>query len=349
VDALPPDFTRRDALWILRRFGAVLADGHNFVADVRPHKRRSGAGYIPVAVDILGNNVVVARSSIDAIRPGDTLVAIDGALVGDRLADILARTSAATEWYGRVLASEELLRIEGPTEVTLRAPKGGLRTEVVEAGAFQDTAHLRPSGFLADLDAPQVYYLNLSGEVLDDLDTFLRQLADAALARGLVLDMRGYPGIDHYEVVKRLISGNFHSPLWLVTTRTGTRPPRVVDESMVLVGRTAPPRYDGPVVLLVGPGTVSAAENLSMMLVDAGRVMTVGRTTAGTNGDITGVQLPAGLAFTFTGIEVRFADNRTFHGAGVMPAVRVEPTIADYAAGRDAELEKAISVLRRGP
>ncbi|WP_437836060.1 S41 family peptidase [Sorangium sp. So ce1153] len=61
-------------------------------------------------------------------------------------------------------------------------------------------------------------------------------------------------------------------------------------------------RVRGPIVLLVGNGTLSAAEHFSLALVDANRVTVVGRGTAGTDGNITGVQLPGQFALSFTGM-----------------------------------------------
>ena len=106
--------------------------------------------------------------------------------------------------------------------------------------------------------------------------------------------------------------------------------------------------FQGPIVLLVGPQTVSAAENLSMMLVGAHRVRVVGRRSAGTNGNVTRLWLPGGVSFTFTGMEVLFPDRSRFHGVGIVPDVEVVPTVEDLAAGRDPELLKAIELLGSG-
>jgi hypothetical protein len=66
-------------------------------------------------------------------------------------------------------------------------------------------------------------------------------------------------------------------------------------------------------VLLVGPHAVSQAEHFSQMIAGAHRaVAIVGRTTAGTNGNITGVQLPGGWAITHTGMGVTNPDGSRF-------------------------------------
>jgi hypothetical protein len=65
------------------------------------------------------------------------------------------------------------------------------------------------------------------------------------------------------------------------------------------------PSYAGPVAVLVGHTTVSAAENFVLMLADAGRMKAFGRQSAGTDGDLTGLLLPGNYIVSFTGLDVR--------------------------------------------
>ena len=83
------------------------------------------------------------------------------------------------------------------------------------------------------------------------------------------------------------------------------------------------------------------------MLVDADRVTVIGRNSAATNGNITGVNLPGGFAFSFTGMDVRHSDPAmsVFHGVGIVPATETVLTPGDFAAGIDPELIEAIGVL----
>jgi C-terminal processing protease CtpA/Prc len=83
------------------------------------------------------------------------------------------------------------------------------------------------------------------------------------------------------------------------------------------------------------------------MLVDAGRVKVIGRRSAGTNGNITGVQLPGGFGFSFTGMEVRHADaeKSLFHGVGIAPDADVPLSPADFRDGLDPELLAAVDWL----
>mgnify|MGYP006202960503 CR=1 FL=1 len=169
-------------------------------------------------------------------------------------------------------------------------------------------------------------------------------LSEAEGAAGLVLDMRGYPvPLHQLEYVARVVPVNAASPQFILP-RVDVTGQDTASQAYFIEPLTDP-SFGGPVALIVGANTVSAAENLSMMLVDAERVTVVGRRSAATNGNITGVQLPSGLGFTFTGMEVRHADGADFHTIGILPQVEATLTAGDLSAGIDPELDAAIDAL----
>src|SRR5262245_58369813 len=93
-------------------------------------------------------------------------------------------------------------------------------------------------------------------------------LADATQVgpRGLVVDLRGDPGVNNYTAAMRLIREPFQSPQFHIRTRTGPDSTQLVDGGFSLSPFTTPPVWDGPIVLLTGPHAVSAAENFMQML-----------------------------------------------------------------------------------
>jgi len=335
---------------LLRRFGEALRDGHNFVLDLRPDYE---FGLFPVKLDQIGGEPVVRRSLVPEVKPGDTIISIDGQPAAEWYAQEYRRTSAATDGYRFELASHEFLYgIEKPTEFGLRDLDGMTRTVVIQPQPFDvldklgSAPSLRKSGYMTDLGAPNVYYINLSDDVLKSDEEFTRALRQASGAVGLVLDMRGYPGtLSQYRAVRHLITqGMIHSPIFRIPVLIGPNKRDTSDEKYEFEP-LSDPSYSGPIMLLVGPQTVSAAENFSTMLVDAKRVTVVGRRSAGTNGNITGIQLPGAFAFSFTGMEVLHVDGSTFHGIGIVPNSEVQPKASDFRDGIDRDLQKAIELL----
>jgi hypothetical protein len=202
----------------------------------------------------------------------------------------------------------------------------------------------RQNGALADLGASQLYYLNLNGFTTSSDAAMRAAIDEAAGAAGLVLDMRGYPGVNHYEVAARLIQDPFFSAIFKVNQFNG------VDDSSISTAQyplfpAGAPSFDGPIVLLTGPHAVSAAENFMQMLVGADRVTVVGQRSAGTNGNITGVQVPGGFGFSYTGMEVLNPDGSQHHGIGIEPDVYVPLTAEDLRDGIDRDLLTAIGLL----
>ncbi|MFO0550226.1 MAG: S41 family peptidase [Polyangiaceae bacterium] len=352
LDALPSSPSRKDEYQALRRFGNALTDGHNFVFANDPPPE---TGYIPLFIEDLGGAPVVRRSAVPGIDPGDTITRIDGVLASDWYATELARSGGATPGYQFNLATRELQVVTQPVEFELKDPSGATKTVTASPGpanVFTSTfvATNRPAGYLDDLGAPSLYYVNMSGTVLTDIADFRASLVTAAGATGLVVDMRGYPGVDVYEVARRLVQTPFSSPVFRVPVLDGvTR--SSVDESSYDLTPAATPSFSGPIVLLVGHSTVSAAENFATMLVDADRVTVLGRQSAGTNGNITGVEVPGNFVFTFTGMEVRHADaaKSQFHGIGIVPTMESALSPLDFKDGIDRELADAVAYLLANP
>ncbi len=343
---------RLSAFNILRRFGEVLHDGHQFIFNFGPP---TVVGLIPLRVEDVGGRPVVRRSGHAEIHPGDSITAIDGRPIEEIYAEEFRRTSAATPGYRFDIASRYVLRMTGPEVLTLMDTGGATRTVSVDpvpaaaSGAVNDPGTTdRPSGPLTDLGAAALYYLNLNAFTSSDSASVNAALDEASQlgSRAIVVDMRGYPGADHFEVAARLIPYVFFSPLFITQLQLGPDARSTFDAG----GAVFPlnnPSYAGPIALLVGPHTVSAAENFSQMLVGAGRTaVVIGAQSAGTNGNITGVQLPGGFGFTYTGVQTLNPDGSRFHGIGIAPDVTVPLTAADLRDGVDRDLLAAVSALK---
>jgi len=78
-------------------------------------------------------------------------------------------------------------------------------------------------------------------------------------------------------------------------------------------------------------------------------VTVVGQRSASTNGNLTGVSLPGGFGFTFTGMEVLNPDGSQFHGIGIEPDVYVPLTAQDLRDGVDRDLLTAVELLSGQP
>lgn len=326
------------------RFMHSIEDGHGFFGDLY---RSSPDDAYHLTVQLVGGASIIRHSGHPEFLPGDEILAVDGQDAQAWYAEAMARHSAASEGYLHNLATRELLSLA--PALTVRHADG--TEETLSATPASRDAQLtpghgswRPSGYLDDLGAPSVYYLNLHPDVETDLQAVLDQLEALDGADALVVDVRNYPAVNHYEVVPYLNnSGTFTSPQFGYLSLLGAEE-RWVEPTWYTFS-SDPAAFDGPIVLLVSNYTVSAAENFSQMFAHQDHVTVVGQQSASTNGNITLSWIPGGLYMYFTGMEIRNPDGSDFHGIGIPVDVEVTPTVEALAAGDDPELLAAVGVL----
>lgn len=335
----------------LGRFSTHLHDSHGYVFYFGAQQAEGGV--VPVLLDeTSGHEIVVRTSGLAALLPGDVVLEVDGVAIDDLVAEGSQITSASNEGALLRNALELVTQVSGDTLWRVRGSEGAERDVDVPLAQAQGAAPAlssRTEGFLDDLGAPGLYYINLDSFAYDGSPSASELMATASTATGLILDGRGYPGtLETWNIVRRILSQSTSVKLRVphVATLGATLVPQ--DQQWNPVGVGTEGHFDGPVVVIVGPSTQSQAEHILMPLVSTGRVTFIGRRSAGANGTITGVMVPGATGLTFTGTETRFDDGSMFHGIGIEPSVIVYPDPATLAAGGDPELEAAIGVLEGG-
>jgi C-terminal processing protease CtpA/Prc len=339
--------TRAEARNVLRRFGNVLQDGHNWTADSMIAQQAP----IPIVLDLAKAGPIVQRSYVPELTPGDRLVSIEGEDALTWFAREESRPYGATAGFRFRTASTELIS-RASLDLVVADPAGTTRTTRVNAKVVNGDLYagsVRPAGWLGDLGAPGLYYFNADGRYAKSQATVDAALAEAMSGDGLVIDMRGHPANmgaqwDPYDLVSRIATTAVTPPLYRVPVLDGAGGHGELRPYQDVI----PPSgtFTKPVVLIIDSMAVSFAEDLAMYLVTSGRLRAViGRPTAGTTGSVAGMQLPGGFQFFMTGMEARWPNGERLFGRGVEPTIVIEPTAADYAAGRDPMLLRAIESL----
>jgi Peptidase family S41 len=330
----------------LRSVSYHLHDSHTFLVYVGDHPATHTR--VPVLLDAAADGSVLVRNSeLAALPPGHRLVAIDGEPVQDVIAGLLPVVAASASSAIRNVL-DQVRWIGDTTSWTVMDPSNATSDVVIEpsalppASATVDQMSARQAGTLDDLGRPDVYYVNLDGASYAGNPAPNQVVANAEAAGTLVLDARGYPGhVFTWTIIERVLleptAVHFNVP-WQ-TPFGGSM------ELRSQPWNPAGPSFSGPVYVLIAPHTQSQAEHILMPLASTSRATFVGRPTAGTNGNITGVMLPGSFGLTFTGMEVLFADMSTFHGQGISPDILAHPTVVALAAGEDPELMQALAVI----
>ncbi len=160
-----------------------------------------------------------------------------------------------------------------------------------------------------------------------------RQLATRPT--GVILDLR-HNGGGRDDVLDR-IAGLFIDRNRLLVT---LRAKRVIEEWTRGAG---PDSYAGPLALLVGPRTASAAEILASFLDEQGRACSLGQPTRGAVDGGVDYHLPGGGRLTIARYDVRTASGIRLEGQGFSPRLAVAPG----GDGTDPVRDRAVAVLTR--
>jgi carboxyl-terminal processing protease len=165
------------------------------------------------------------------------------------------------------------------------------------------------------------------------------QLKQHAAAPGVVIDLRRNPGGETISL--GITIGEFFDS----ATDCGTFITRGGRRSVKNSWQLGSARYGGPVAVLVDGATGSAAEIFSAVLQDHGRATIVGRKTAGAVLASWYYSLPDGGQLQLSREDYLAPKGRRLEGAGVEPDAAVNPTLAAMRAGRDEDLERAVTIL----
>jgi hypothetical protein len=181
----------------------------------------------------------------------------------------------------------------------------------------------------------------------DALEAALDEIFDSGEEMvGLVIDIRvNGGGIDLYGLA---IASRLTESEYLAYTKQARNDPTDPDQwtegQPSLVHPSSRPNFFGPVILLTGPESVSAAETFTMALM--GRfpeVIRLGKNTQGVFSDVQRRALPNGWHFWLPNEHFLTEDGKSFDGPGIPPHI-VVPVFSrsDLDSGKDGALEEAL-------
>ena len=219
-----------------------------------------------------------------------------------------------------------------------------------------------------------------SKKVVEDFEKYL---PDLSKCRGLVIDIRkngGGSSSNGYAIIKHLTDKTFLGSKWktrehraafkawgkFYSALTPQQLSDLSDDELELSGKVIP-YYNGtvwhegdpdtikpqegnkitvPIVVLIGHGTGSAAEDFLIALDSIKRATFVGQKTNGSTGQPLTFNLPGGGSARVCTKKDTYPDGREFVGYGISPHEYIEPSIEDILKDRDVVLEKSVGVLR---
>lgn len=351
---------------VLSALCAQLGDGHTNVNPPAGLVDRESARPLIKARWVEGR-VFVAEVGEEGLRtrgvvPGVEVLAVGGRPVGAYLeAEVMPFQSASTpqDLRNRALAFAFLAGpISETPEVTFQAAAGAPSTLALRRvpGAERTKAFAALPAFTLRWLPGDVALVGLNsfGDATA-LKAFEQALPGLRKARALILDLRqnggGNSGVG-YGILAHLTGTPFATSRWSTrdykpTFRAWGRGLQVYDGGAGRVSPAPGDPYAGPVALLIGPGTYSAAEDCAVAFDAMKRGPLVGQATGGSTGQPLFFRLPGGGSARVCTKRDTYPDGRAFVGVGVQPTRPAHLTLADFRAGRDTVLEAALAELKR--
>ncbi len=301
-----------------------------------------------------GQYVIRTVYGTDEIAVGEIVTAINGEPVEARIAALPANyrigSTAANSEALSAAAAMVLFDDETVMDVTVIGMDGTERTVTLtlpeaEPGSNGDDNAPEITGTMLESGYGLIRIPSFGGSrerLVAEFDAALESIGDAP---GIILDVRGNGGgnsLTASEMAGRFMNETFS---YAQESYRQRMPDRfwLSDSTRVVSPRA--PYDDRPLVILTDARVVSSAEEFVLMLVDSGRAVMIGRTTAGGTGNPIAFMLAYGGELRFSTGDLRRVDGSRLEGAGVAPTMQVEWTLEDVREGHDPDIAAAEAYL----
>jgi C-terminal processing protease CtpA/Prc len=357
--------TTADYYRVMMRFAATLHDGHTSVSP--PDKLYNTLSAQPafdaqlIEEKVLVTGVYDPALSAQGIRVGAEIVTIGGQPVREYAETSVApyvssSTKQLLDWDVYTV-----MLLNGPQEVPINLTVREANGEIISATVHR---YCEPTSKCTWLENKPVQFKMLPGniaylvvnEFMDDTGpkAMVEHFAAISQAKALIVDVRmngGGSSSNGYAILSMLSDRPFqgsrdkmlnYKPTYRALGATPgwwkLQPDNLTPD---------PAHYfSKPVIVLIGPETGSAAEDFAVAFDSMHRGTLVGEPTGGSTGQPLVFHLPGGGSARICTKDDAYPDGRAIEGVGVLPQVRISPTVSDIRQGKDAALERATEILK---
>ncbi len=312
-----------------------------------------GKNYPPIHVRFIENQLVVTdyynnelKSEV-GLNIGDVITQINGKSIGEII-------NEKSKYYP---ASNIPTRLRDISADLLRSNSNNIEIEFVSGNSNPQTKTLK----LYPKDSLDIYRWYKKSEeksyrILENnfgyvtlqtiKETDIPKIKDEFKnTKGIIIDIRNYPStfvpfsVGSYFISKstpfvKFTNGNVDNPGEFTFTSNLEIPSQ---------GKT----YKGKLIVLVNELSQSQAEYTSLAFRAGDNTTIIGSTTAGADGNVSTIMLPGGLRTMISGIGIYYPNGGETQRVGIVPDIKVKPTIKGIKEGKDELLEKAIDIITK--
>ena len=302
-----------------------------------------GQNIAPIGLSFVENKAVVVKLHDEFkdgnLQIGDVILAVNGIKVEDWIKNNLKYFPASNYPTQLRDISQRILRTNEQTISLTIENILGQKEVVVNTVKDKYFPNEVVSHKIINENIGYIYPGSLKkGEIHQIMDKFLDK-------KGLIVDLRCYPSdfivfrlsnylLNEKKDFVKFTAGDIKTP-GLFTYRGGE----------MQVGGKNKDYFKGKVIILINEETQSNAEYTTMALRVAPNAIVLGSTTAGADGNVSGITLPGNIFTYISGIGVLTPDGSETQRIGIVSDIKIEPTIKGIRAGKDEVLEKAIELI----
>lgn len=301
-----------------------------------------GENVVPITLSFIENKAMVVKLSTDfkdtTVKVGDIVTEVGGVKVEDWIKGnqkYMPSSNHPTQL--RDIAGKLLRTNEKSMDVT------------VDTGTAIKKVTLTTIPFKYFKDEPashkvihdNIGYIYPGTLKEDEIDEIMPKFLDK---KGLIIDLRCYPSeFIVFSLSKYLLSEK--KDFVKFTQGSAKTPGLFTFRKGPAIGGSNKNSFKGKVVILVNEETQSSAEYTAMAFRATPNSVVLGSTTAGADGNVSGIYLPGNIFTFISGIGVLTPNGSETQRVGIVPDVQVLPTVKGIREGKDEVLEKAMAII----
>ncbi|MFZ4931269.1 S41 family peptidase [Chryseobacterium sp. Mn2064] len=282
------------------------------------------------------------KTSVD-LSVGDIITEIDHKKVGDLLKEKAKYIPASNNASLLRYVNDYILKTNNDfTTFTLKKANG--KTATVSIKTVPNETFLEENTIPVYKEIDQnVGYICSAVITEKEMETVIKKFKNK---KGIIIDLRCYPKAFTTSVISEYFFPE--AKQFAQIKATSLQYPGIFKTTeQAKIGKKNTNYYQGKVAILVDEYTQSASEFLAMALQTSPKSVIIGSQTAGTDGNVSSIDLPGSMSTSISGLGISYPNGKESQRAGVSIDIQTNPTLESLRKGDDPLVQKAVEFINR--